>query len=296
MLSSSLDSCLARWAASRRTRTTNSPLITRMVSTPMGVIRAFDSESAKPCVVFVPDGPNVIEHYEALFALLSPHLRVVCFDMPGFGFSLPMPTYAHSLDQGADAVIGVLDALDIKRAILAFSCANGFYAARAAQIAPHRIASLFLSQTPSLGAMHVWADRVIPWPIRVPLLGQSLGWLTRQKAARAWYDIALPKGADREAYRRTADDALSAGACFCLASVVQGLARQTPVRQDAFAGPCTVIWGAKDWSHRHTRADSVRDYMPQTEIVQFDDCGHFPDLEQPERYAQLLLREVMKTS
>ena len=87
--------------------------------------RVFDSESAKPCVVFVPDGPNVIEHYEAVFALLSPRRRVVCFDMPDFGFSLPTPTYAHSLDQGANAVIGVLDALEIERATLAFSCANG---------------------------------------------------------------------------------------------------------------------------------------------------------------------------
>ena len=144
--------------------------------------------------------------------------------------------------------------------------------------------------------MHAWAERVIPWPIRVPLLGQSVGWLTRHKAAHAWYDIAPPKDTDREAYRRTTDDALSAGACFCLAGVVQGLARESLVTRDAFAGPCTMIWGAKDWSHRHTRAESLRDYMAHAQIVQFDDCGHFPDLEQPQRYTQLLLGQVMKTS
>ena len=104
--------------------------------TAVGAVRVFDTQSSEPCVVFVPDGPNVIEHYAALFNLLSQQLRVVCFDMPGFGFSLPEPTYTHSLDQGARAVIGVLDALDIERATLAFSCANGFYALRAAQLSP----------------------------------------------------------------------------------------------------------------------------------------------------------------
>jgi pimeloyl-ACP methyl ester carboxylesterase len=296
MLSSTLDSCLSRWAASRHTRTANTRLITRKVNTSVGPIRVFDSASNKPCVVFVPDGPNVIEHYEALFALLSQQLRVVCFDMPGFGFSLPEPTCTHSLDQGASAVIGVLDALGIERATLAFSCANGFYALRAAQLAPRRIASLFLSQTPSLEAMHAWANRVIPWPIRVPVLGQSLAWLARNKLAHAWYDIALPRTTDREPYRRVARDALSSGGCFCLAGVVQGLARESVANLGDVDVSCAMIWGAKDWSHRHTDADSLLKCVPRAKIIQFDDCGHFPDLEQPKRYAELLLNQILKLS
>ena len=114
----------------------------------------------------------MIEHYERLIPLLTPYLRVVCFDMPGFGFSLPSASYTHSLDQGAATVLAVLDALQIERATLAFSCANGFYALRAAKLAPHRINSLFLSQTPSLAAMHQWAqflaDAASRFPSRFP--------------------------------------------------------------------------------------------------------------------------------
>lgn len=296
MFSSSLDSRLAHWAASRTKRTMNAELITRMVTTPVGAVRVFDSQSPKPCVVFVPDGPNVIEHYGALISLLSQQLRVICFDMPGFGFSLPEPTYTHSLDQGASAVIGVLDALDIERTTLAFSCANGFYALRAAQLAPHRIDSLFLSQTPSLQAIRAWADRVIPWPIRVPVLGQTVAWLARHKTAYAWYDIALPRTTDRGPYRRVAHDALSSGGCFCLAGVVQGLTRESLVALKDFDVPCSMIWGARDSSHRHTHADSLLGCVPKAKIISFDDCGHFPDLEQPERYAQLLIGQIKNLS
>jgi pimeloyl-ACP methyl ester carboxylesterase len=292
MFSSSLDSRLAEWAASRHKRIANTQLVTRMVNTPVGAVRVFNSQSSNPCVVFVPDGPNVIEHYGALFDLLSQHLRVVCFDMPGFGFSLPEPTYTHSLDQGASAVLGVLDALGIERATLAFSCANGFYALRAAQLSPRRVAGLFLAQTPSLLAMRTWADRVIPWPIRLPVLGQTVAWLARNKSAHAWYDIALPKTIDREPYRRIAREALASGGCFCLAGVVQGLARESVATLKDVDAPCTMIWGEQDWSHRHTRVESLLDCAPKAEIIHFDDCGHFPDLEHSQRYAELLLRHM----
>ena len=213
MFSAWLDSRLAKQGSINRNRTTHATLTMHTLMTAVGAFRVFDTQSSEPCVVFVPDGPNVIEHYAALFNLLSQQLRVVCFDMPGFGFSLPEPTYTHSLDQGARAVIGVLDALDIERATLAFSCANGFYALRAAQLSPQRIASLFLSQTPSLEAVHAWANRIIPWPIRVPVIGQTVAWLARNKSAHAWYDIALPKTTDRDPYRRIAHEALASGGC-----------------------------------------------------------------------------------
>jgi pimeloyl-ACP methyl ester carboxylesterase len=239
-------------------------------------------------VVLVPDGPNVIEHYDVLIGLLSARLRVVCFDMPGFGYSLPLSSYGHSLDQGARAVLGVIDSLGIKKATLAFSCANGFYALRAAQLAPERITNLVLSQTPSLTAMQAWTNRVIPWPIRIPVVGQIVAWLSRRKAAHGWYDIALPRTTAKRPFQEKALNALAGGACFCLAGVVQGLARESMVSLSGVTAPCTMAWGTRDHSHRHTDPMSFLELVPKAEVVRFEDCGHFPDLEQPERFADLL--------
>jgi pimeloyl-ACP methyl ester carboxylesterase len=294
MLSSLLDSWLARWSAVRHSDGWSSAASVSLIDTRAGSLRLFDSASAKPCVVFVPDGPNVVEHYATLTRLLASELRVVCFDMPGFGFSLPERSYRHSLDQGANAVLAVLDRLEIASATLAFSCANGFYALRAARMAAPRISSLFLSQTPSLDAMHAWTNRVIPWPLRVPVVGQTVAWLSRHKAAHGWYDVALPKTTDREPFRQPARQALAAGGCFCLAGVVQGLSRESAASIQGVSTPCTMIWGDKDRSHRYTKVESLLECVPHAEIVHFDDCGHFPDLEAPERYAKLLLDHVKK--
>lgn len=268
-------------------------LAPRMVQTPVGSVRLVDTEEAKPCVVIVPDGPNVIEHYSELITLLRPQLRVVCFDLPGFGFSLPRADYQHSLDQGASAVLGVLDALAIRRATLAFSCANGFYALRAARLAPERVLSLFLSQTPSFRAMRAWSQRVLPIALHLPVLGQLGIRLARRRLAHRWYGMALPRGTDRSSFRAAADRALAQGACFSLAGVIQGLRPETQQAVEQVRTPCTLLWGASDRTHRETDAESLRECAPGARIVRFEALGHFPDLEQPESYANMLVEHVL---
>lgn len=291
MLGSLLDHWLTR-RASQYAFADHSSM--HMVNTRAGQLRVFDTATAGPSVVLVPDGPNTIEHYAALIEQLSPHRRVICFDMPGFGFSRPAANYRHSLDQGAQAVLDVLDHLDIKRTVLAFSCANGFYALRAAQLAPTRIASLFLAQTPSLEAMHAWTDHVIPRPLHIPVLGQAIARTFRRKMAAGWYRYALPESTDAKPFQQTAMHALSTGGCFCLSSVVQGLSREPTSALGQISVPCTMLWGDRDRSHRHTAPESLRTCVPHAEIIRFDDCGHFPDVEQPARYVELLLAHLQK--
>ena len=295
MLGEFVDSALARLAARGRNGLQAGVLPTRSVDTPVGPVRVHDSGSDGPCVVFVPDGPNVIEHYRHLLGLLSLRLRVVCFDMPGFGFSFPRSAYGHSLDQGANAVVGVLDALGIEKATLAFSCANGFYALRAARVAPERISRLVLSQTPSLTAMRAWTDRIVPWPLRVPVVGQIAAWSQRRKAAHGWYRISLPGMTDARPFQETALNALSGGACFSLAGVEQGLAREDVAAVNGVTTPCTLIWGPQDRSHKYTSATSLQECVPHAEFLPFQDCGHFPDLEQPERFAEVLFERISGT-
>ncbi len=288
MLSSRLDSALANFSARRHGRNSTGAIASRPLKTSQATVQIFDSGSDKPCVIFVPDGPNVIANYEVLIGLLKVRYRVVCFDMPGFGYSTPPPGYDHSLDQGAATVIAVMDELKINSATLAFSCANGFYALRVAQLAPDRVSRLFLSQTPSLAAMQAWSKRVVPRVLHIPVLGQVVAWAARRKAARSWYRLALPKGSDASAFKRPAMHALANGGCFCLAGVVQGLKRENVNFLGKISTPCTILWGSLDRSHKLTDPNSFLELVPHAEIIHFENCGHFPDIEQPERFARVL--------
>lgn len=291
MLGALTDHLLYRGSAARRRAAARAwPVQMRIVDTALGPIRVHDGGGRGPALVLAPDGPCVIEHYARLIELLSPDFRVVVFDLPGFGHSVPTASYGHRLDQGAAATLAVLDALAIERATLAFSCVNGFYAIAAAALAPRRIEHLVLSQTPGIVAMQAWTQRMIPAPLRIPGLGQLINFAGRRKLAAIWLGTALPRGSDRAPYDEIAQAALDDGGCYCLAGVVQGM---LPTSEDdrllrLADTPVTLLWGGADRSHRHTQPESLRTHLPQARILRYDRIGHFPDLEQPEIYAAVV--------
>jgi pimeloyl-ACP methyl ester carboxylesterase len=272
------------------------PAGTRLLRTARGTLRVRDTAGRGPVVVLVPDGPNVIEHHKDVIERLAPHARVICFDMPGFGYSRPTAGYAHGLEQGAQVVLAVMGALDVREASLLFSCANGFYAIAAARAAPQRIRRLLLCQTPGLSAMPAWTLRNVPLPIRTPVVGQVLIRAARRKFAHTWYGMAMPPDKpgqpQRAEFRAVADHALTHGACFCLAGVVQGVGQAKQTQLTGVRQPTTLLWGDSDRSHRHSRAESLLELLPQAQIRHFPECGHFPDLEQPQVYAELALASL----
>lgn len=261
----------------------------RYLALPQGRVRLFDSGGQRPPLILVPDGPSVIESYARLIPILTDTYRVLCFDLPGFGYSQPALRYHHTLDEGAALIVAVMDAAHLNRATLALSCANGLYALRVAQQFPERVERLILTQTPCPDAMHTWADRTLPRVLDVPLLGQATFWATRKKAAAAWFRNAPAKQSDPAPFADPALHVLAHGGCFCMASTLQGLRRIPRQGFGQVNVPTTLVWGDRDRTHRQTDPNSILEVVPQAQVVRFADCGHMPDLEQPERFARVLL-------
>lgn len=263
------------------------PMI-QIMETDFGNIRVLDTKGDLPVIVNVPDGPNVIEHHERLIALLSKSFRVICFEFPGFGFSYPTSRYDYSLDKSAKLVLQLMNLLKVDKVALSLSCANGFYGIKVAEMAPDRIQHLFLAQTPSLGAMKHWVKHTIPKIITLPVVGQLTNSFLEKKFAKSWYSYALPKGEDPSAYQQTALNALNHGSCFCLSGLVQGLMKDQNSALMALEVPATLVWGNKDFTHRKTDLHSILDHLPGCELIPFENCGHFPELEDSLHYVQLL--------
>lgn len=263
----------------------------RWVDTASGRVRLLDTGGSGPVVLMAPDGPCVIEHYAELVERLSPSLRLVIADLPGFGHSLPTAHHDHRLRTGAEVLLALIDALALQRVTLALSCVNGFYGIAAARLSPQRIRSLVLAQTPGLPAMREWTARIVPRPIRLAGLGQLINFAQRRRVAHDWYKVALARREDRAAFQQTADAALAHGGCYCFAGVVQGMSACTadePLLRP-LSIPATLLWGLADRSHRPTDPDSLRAHLPDLDLIELDGIGHFPDLEAPARYASLLI-------
>jgi pimeloyl-ACP methyl ester carboxylesterase len=265
---------------------------TSMLPIAGGSVRICDAGGDRSPLLVIPDGPCVIEHYREVISLLRDQARVICMEMPGFGFSFPGPRYDYSVAQGAAAILDVLDVLKLPRATIWASCGNSFYAMGAADSAPDRIASLVLAQAAALDSIQTWVQHILPWPLRTPLLGQAICRLQQKKLAAMWFKNALPPETDRRPFRDVALRAMDTGACFCLASSAQSLNHADGGMLRNLKVPSTVVWGTKDWTHRHTQPESIRVHLPSASVCIFEDCGHSPDLEQPGRFIELALRQV----
>lgn len=293
MQGSSIDSIIAATRGRRRQERSLKSDCMKLLQTQAGIVRVLDTGSRKSPLLIVPDGPCVIEHYTDLIDLLAPDFRVVCFDLPGFGFSYPALGFDFSVAQTAETVVEVMDRLDIPFAALAFTCANGFFALHLAKHHPDRVSHLVLGQTPSFQSMRQWNDRIIPKILHVPYVGQLIVAGLTRKISAGWYDLALPSNHDHQTqFVQPADRALKSGGCFCLASLVQGLSRTQDAEISDVSVPTLLIYGDHDRSHQQTDFTTLLDHAPIAEIVLFQGCGHFPDLERPQEYAQQIKRFV----
>ena len=156
---------------------------------------------------------------------------------------------------------------------------------------PQRVSHLVLGQTPSFESMRRWTDRNIPRSLRIPYVGQAIGAVNADLLATRWFSRALPRDSERKGdFVAQARQALRAGGCFCLASVVQGLLQ---TREDDIHGvkcPTLAVHGDSDFSHKHTDFRSITDHIPQAQVIAFQGCGHFPNLERRSEYVDLVQR------
>jgi len=240
-------------------------------------------------IVFLIDPPNTVEHYDALIQVLPQRARVVFVELPGFGFSTPGPSFDFGIQAYTLAIEELLRALELEACTVVGSCVWAYTALTLAAHAPDLVQSLVLTQSPCWADELRWSRRIDRHGIvRCPIVGQLAMYAGRSRAARRWYRNALPPGVEQRPYLEPALAALDHGSRFALGSLCQawfrgGLPNFASVPQSA-----RLIWGNADRSHRRSRAHSLRELLPNAECVTFETCGHFPEIEAPQRFSEVL--------
>lgn len=259
------------------------------LDTDFGKIRVFDTKGNRPVIINVPDGPNVIEHQMPLIKELSKDFRIICFEYPGLGFSFPNSKYDYSFESGSNLLLQIMDILKLEKVSLLFSCSNGYYAIQAAVKNPARFNHIFLSQTPSIDGILQWTKKSIPTVLKLPIIGQLTNAVYTKKLANIWYKYSLPKNyPNRDDFSQISETSIGKGGCFCLSSLVQGLNKDRNTILNLSGVPTTLVWGSLDFTHRQTNKESLRSHIKNCEIIEFKECGHFPELEKTKDYVKLI--------
>jgi pimeloyl-ACP methyl ester carboxylesterase len=232
-------------------------------------------------------------------AALSGRYTVHAPDLPGFGSSSKPPLGAYNAPWFAEAMLELMDRLEIERAHLIGNSMGGRIAIEMGLTAPERTNALGL-----LCPAVAWVRRGLH-PI-VRLLRPEFGLLPHGfrrsvVASQFWslfYDRELLDPAVGELmvdeFRRIYQ---SPGArCAFLASA-RNIYLEAPYGKHGFyprlaklEAPALFIWGSHDVLVPAGFSRHVAKWLPSAEQVTLERCGHVPQVERPEVTNDLLMR------
>jgi len=245
-----------------------------------------------PAIVLVPGFTDSLLSFEAVATSLAESHRVVSLDLPGHGLTGPIPSGDYSQDNLARTVLELTRLLGIERFAIAGNSMGGAVALRASLLAPGRVTKVMLLCAGGI------TDPANPEPpmvvrlLRLPLVGPWLATATPRTQIEGYLArvVADPAKLDPAFVQAYSDLVLVEGGREARQKIMS-----VPFGEFLLDGrlgevrvPVLVLWGAKDPILSMRMADVFARDIPQAEKLVFDDVGHMPQLEAPERTAQAL--------
>src|SRR5713101_2304133 len=237
---------------------------------------------------------------------LAAHHRVLAIDLPGFGKS-EKPTLQYTIELFVKAVRDLMTSEGLERAAVMGVSMGGRVALGLALDSPQLVERLVLVDALGVGPPR----RVLAYRV---LLTKGLGELTLRGTARAlrkmnpatirrfwgWY-LRRPSRVDTiwSDERIASHGSLLATPAYRAAylSALRSIAGMRQLRDGVVVEdrlpelrmPTLLIWGAHDHIFPASHAQAATDRIPNGRLQVFDDSGHTPQMEEPERFNRLVL-------
>lgn len=265
---------------------------------------AFRQSGSGPVLVLLHGMAGSSATWLRVMPALSRRFTVMAPDLLGHGASAK-PAGEYSVAAHANVVRDLLAALGHDRATLVGQSFGGGVAMQLAYQYPQRCERLVLVSSGGLGPevglllrglSLPGSDRLLPLVCSPALrdAGERLvAWLggaglrvapAVEEIWRGWASLA---DADtRRAFFRTLRSVIDAGGQSVDATDRLYLAAHVPT---------LLVWGARDGIIPVAHAYTARDAVPGSRLVVFDESGHFPHCDDPERFVEALLEFVDTT-
>ena len=246
---------------------------------------------ATEAVVFVHGNPGCSEDWRELMQEVSPHGRVIAFDMPGFGQAEKPADYPYSVEGGAAFLGEALRQLGVLRVHLVLHDFGGPWGLMWAALNPMSLASLTLINT---GVMRGYRWHFMARVWRTPLLGE-LAQLTTTRSGFRWVmSMGAPRGLPPAFIDRMYRD-MDWGtkrAILKLYRATGDLEQRSKTLAAMLAPlqpPTLVVWGEADPYLPARLAQQQKETFHDAQVVMLPDSGHFPFADDPQGVAQAVV-------
>lgn len=268
-----------------------SPLTTHTVRAAGKDIFYAEAGTGAPLLMLHGGGPGAsgVPNYERNIAALARHFRVIVPDMPGYGGSTKGLSRTDPFGDCAAAMLGLLDALQIRRACVVGNSLGGACALRMALDASERVAGLVL-----MGPGGVDTTRGLPTTGLKCLLDYYSGeGPTREKLSRfirqylVYEGERVPESVIEGRYRASLDPEVVAQPPLVRPRGIPKfrlLDFTRDPRLTKLQTPTLVLWGTEDLVNRPSGAHSLQRRMPNCDVYLFSRTGHWVQWERAEEF------------
>lgn len=234
-------------------------------------------------VVFVAGFGLNHEVWDRQVRVLSEHHRVICVDQRGHGDS-DAPLTGYDIDRLARDLLTVLDQLNVENCVLVGWSFGGQVAFRAAASNQHRIAKLVL-----VGSNAVRASRSVNFPFgRLPEEMEpalvAAEHECRISSRKKTITSGLHKDLDSDVVDWLLRCSLRMPSWAAVACYHSMLTTDLTTEIPAVTIPVLQIVGGSDPVHSAKGARWLNERLVDAELIEIDDCGHYPMLECPDQF------------
>lgn len=269
-----------------------------------GRLYRFRAAGSGPLVVLLHGVAGSSATWEPLIRRLSSQHRVIAPDLLGHGESAKPPG-DYSLGAYANWIRDLLEAVGEERGTIVGHSLGGGVAMQFAYQYPERCERLVLVSSGGLGrAVHPLlraavlpgAELVLPWLSVVAArsigtmmkTGERLGFRASADLAEAWRSfVSLEDPEARLAFLTTVRGIIDLHGQRVSAVDKLYLASELPTM---------IVWGERDPLIPVSHAYRAHEMAPQSRLEIFARAGHYPYLDDPERFATVLLEFLRTTS
>ena len=248
-----------------------------------------------PVLYMVHGSVSTLRTWDRIVNLLKPRYRIIRFDIPGYGLSGRISDEAAKNVQPVDIAEGLLTRLKVAKVTFVGVSSGGTMGMYLAAKRPDMVERLILSNTPS--------D-----PVDTGHLVMPEGFLKAQAAAKAtgfqdqtfWneylsYFAGDPKRISAKTRAEYYDFNRRTPEKYPVALVARiGDGKQATIEMAKVRAPTCLIWGGADHLLPEAAVVAITRYLSGAQIskVILPDVGHYPPLEAPDRFAQLIAAYV----
>jgi pimeloyl-ACP methyl ester carboxylesterase len=227
-------------------------------------------------VLFLHGWPDSWFSFSRVLELLPDDVRAIAVDQRGFGDS-ERPASGYSIAEMADDALALLDSLGVPRATFVGHSFGSFVARRVALAHPNRVARLVLIGTgfsPANAVMRDLQESLHDLPDPIPV-----------EFAREFQSSTACRPLPAEFFERIIEESLKLPPRLWKLLIDRLLEYDDTNELSRIAAPTQLLWGEKDALFSRAEQDAFMAALPGARFSIYDETGHCPNWEQPERVA-----------